>query len=257
MTSPIHPLVAGNWKMNGTGQSLEQLAAIVAGLDALPAGIDLLICPPATLIERASRTVHGSRLLIGGQNSHEKSDGAYTGEISAVMLVDCGASHVILGHSERRTLYAETSDLVCTKAEAALGEGLVTIICIGETETERRAGQALSIVEQQLSASVPAGARAATVVIAYEPVWAIGTGLTPTAAEVAEVHARIRALLVARFGSEGQAMRILYGGSVKASNARELLAIDHVDGALIGGASLKATDFLAIASAYHDISGSR
>jgi triosephosphate isomerase len=173
------------------------------------------------------------------------------------MLVDCGASHVILGHSERRTLSAETNGQVCAKAEAALANGLVAIICIGETETERRAGQALAIIEQQLAASVPAIATAATVVIAYEPVWAIGTGLTPTVAEVAEVHALIRDRLAERFGSEGKGMRILYGGSVKAGNARELLSVAHVDGALIGGASLKASDFLAIASAYHDIIGSR
>ena len=257
MTSPIRPLVAGNWKMNGTGPALDQLRAISEGLDALPAGIDLLICPPSTLVERASRAARGSRLMIGGQNCHDQSEGAFTGEISAAMLADSGASHVITGHSERRTLNGETSEQVCAKAKAALAQGLVAIICIGETEAERRAGQALSVVEEQLAASVPSSATAAHVVIAYEPVWAIGTGLTPTIDQIAEVHARIRDRLDAWFGADGRAMRILYGGSVKAGNARELLSIAHVDGALIGGASLKASDFLAIASAYHDIAGSR
>ena len=257
MTPSIRPLVAGNWKMNGTGPALDQLTAIAAGLAALPAGIDLLICPPATLVERASHAARGSRLMIGGQNCHDQSAGAYTGEISAAMLADCGARHVILGHSERRTLNGETSEQVCAKAKAALDEGLVAIICIGETEAERRAGQALTVVEEQLAASVPSRATAERVVIAYEPVWAIGTGLTPTVDQVAEVHARIRDRLDAWFGAEGRSMRILYGGSVKTANARDLLSIAHVDGALIGGASLKASDFLAIAAAYHDIGGSR
>jgi triosephosphate isomerase len=255
MTLTIRPLVAGNWKMNGAAASLEQVRAIASGLEALPAGIDLLICPPATLVERASRAAHVSRLLIGGQNCHEKAEGAYTGEISAAMLTDCGASYVIVGHSERRTLFGESSEQVRAKANAVMAQGLTAVVCIGETEAERRSGLALAIVEKQLTASVPAGATAANTVIAYEPVWAIGTGMTPTPTEIAEVHALIRERLTLQFGPEGAAMRILYGGSVKAANARELLAIANVNGALIGGASLKASDFLAIASAYHDILG--
>lgn len=251
MTSGIRPLVAGNWKMNGTGASLAELAAIAKGFAAgLGQHADALICPPATLLARAAETVRGTPVKVGGQDCHGERAGAHTGDIAAEMLADAGASCVIVGHSERRTDHGEDDATVNAKARAGWHAGLVSIICIGETRSEREAGRALDVLSTQLAGSVPQGATAANTVIAYEPVWAIGTGLTPTSEDIAEAHAHIRARLAEALGTEAGAMRILYGGSVKPGNAAEILAIDNVDGALVGGASLKASDFLGIAEAY-------
>ena len=229
-------LVAGNWKMHGQAAEAQALArAIAAGAAGLKA--EVLICPPATLIARMAEAARGTAIRIGGQDCHAAASGAHTGDISAAMLVDAGASHVILGHSERRTDHGETDAQVLAKAQAALSAGLTAIICIGETEAERDAGRTLDVVGTQLHGSVPAGATAANLVIAYEPVWAIGTGRTPTIPEIAEVHAFLRARLTARIGAEAAGVRLLYGGSVKPSNAAEIFAVPHVDGALVGGAS--------------------
>jgi len=251
MTPGIRPLVAGNWKMNGTAASLGELRAIAHGfMNGLDAETESLVCVPATLLARAASVVAGTPVAVGGEDCHDKASGAFTGDVSAEMLKDAGASHVIVGHSERRQYHGETDAQVAAKAEAAWRAGLTAIICIGETAAERQAGETLSVLSRQVAGSVPAASGAATTVIAYEPVWAIGTGLTPTAADVAAAHAHIRAELAARIGAEAAAMRILYGGSVKGSNAVELLSVANVDGALVGGASLKAADFLAIADAY-------
>ncbi|MCX5521086.1 triose-phosphate isomerase [Kaistia defluvii] len=250
MPSP-KPMIAGNWKMNGLRAAGAELDQIMAGYDAdLQGKVDLAICPPATLLIAFASATAASPLAIGAQDCHPKASGAHTGDISAEMIADTGATHVIVGHSERRTDHAETDATVRAKAEAAWRAGLVAILCIGETEAERRGGTTLAVVDTQLAGSVPDGSTAANLVIAYEPVWAIGTGLTPSSADIAEVHAHIRQRLVARFGAEGAGMRILYGGSVKPANAGEILAIADVDGALVGGASLKAVDFLGIAAAY-------
>ncbi len=246
--SAIRPLVAGNWKMNGLSASLAEADAMAKGLSNEAA--DVLICPPATLVAKLADTLAGSRIAVGGQDCHAKVSGAHTGDISAEMLKDAGASAVIVGHSERRTDHLESDALVRSKAEAAHRAGLVAIVCVGETAAERQSGQTLTVVGRQLAGSLPENCRATDTIVAYEPVWAIGTGLTPTVADVAEVHGAIRAALAARFGGEGQAMRILYGGSVKASNATELMAVPNVNGALVGGASLKAADFLGILAAY-------
>jgi triosephosphate isomerase (TIM) len=254
MTPNVRPLVAGNWKMNGTRASLDQIKAIAAGVNTpLSDKVDSLICPPATLLYVATSLATDSPLAIGSQDCHQNVSGAHTGDISAEMVADCFGTHAIVGHSERRTDHAETDHLVCAKAEAAYGAGLTAIICIGETQAEREAGQTLDILKRQLSGSVPATATAENTVIAYEPVWAIGSGLTPTLGDVAEAHAFMRAELTARFGAEGMSMRILYGGSVKPGNAKELMGVANVDGALIGGASLKASDFLAIWSVYEEL----
>ncbi len=248
------PLVAGNWKMNGLRRSLATLDAVAAGYDAsLKARADLLVCPPATLLSAFAQRAVGTRVAIGGQDCHAREAGAYTGEISAEMLADAGASAVILGHSERRQYFLETDAIVAEKTLAAWRAGLVAIVCVGETQAEREAGKTLSVVRRQLRRSIPAGATPANLVVAYEPVWAIGTGLTPTARDVAEVHALIRGDLrrIVGAAAAGQ-VRILYGGSVKPSNAAELMGVDNVDGALVGGASLKAEDFLGIAAAYRD-----
>lgn len=256
MTPDVKPLVAGNWKMNGTRASLDQLKAMGEGVKgALSEKVDALICPPATLLYVATALCDDSPLLIGAQDCHQNASGAHTGDISAEMVADCFGTHVIVGHSERRTDHAETDHLVRAKTEAAWAADLTAIICIGETADERRGGQTLDILKRQLSGSVPDGATGENTVIAYEPVWAIGTGLTPTTADVAEAHAFMRAELVRRFGDEGRKIRILYGGSVKPSNAAELMAVANVDGALIGGASLKATDFLAIYGVYGRLLG--
>ena len=239
-------LAAGNWKMNGSAAALSQVQALLAAHPA-PACV-MLLCPPATLIAQMSAAARGSALKIGGQDCHPKPSGAHTGDLSAPLLKDAGASHVILGHSERRADHLETDALVRAKAEAALATGLITIICVGETEAQRDAGQTLNIIGAQLTASLPDTATAATVVIAYEPVWAIGTGRTPTLGQIAEVHAFLRARLTERFPDAAQ-MRLLYGGSVKPSNAAEIFAVPHVDGALVGGASLLAADFGAIVAA--------
>jgi len=209
----------------------------------------MLLCPPATLIGPMAKAAEGSALSVGGQDCHPKTSGAHTGDISAEMLKDAGASHVILGHSERRTDHGETDALVKGKAEAALAAGLVAVVCIGETEAQRDAGQTLAVIGRQLDGSLPSGATAENVVIAYEPVWAIGTGRTPTLAEIGEVHAFLRDRLTGLIGAEAEGVRLLYGGSVKPSNAVEIFAVPHVDGALVGGASLKAADFGAIVAA--------
>lgn len=251
MTPGIRPLVAGNWKMNGSIAGLEELRAIAHGFGAgLEGRADGLICPPATLISRAAEILAQTPVKVGGQDCHAKDHGAHTGDISAAMLKEAGATYVIVGHSERRTDHAETDAIVRSKAEAAIAVGLVAIVCIGETLAEREEGHTLEVLSRQIDGSVPKGATAETVVVAYEPVWAIGTGLTPTAADVAEAHQHIRARLSALLGDTAAKMRILYGGSVKPSNAAELMHIDNVDGALVGGASLKAADFLGIADAY-------
>jgi len=248
MTKPIRPLIAGNWKMNGLKASLAEIGAIARGAGDLWRRLDLLICPPATLLFTSAASVIGSRVAIGAQDCHIAASGAHTGDISAEMIADAGASAVIVGHSERRADHGETDALVRAKAEAAWSQGLVAIICVGETQEQRDGGQALDVVGRQLAGSVPDGGTAANTVVAYEPVWAIGTGRTPTVAEVAEVHDFMRKTLAARFGGEADGMRLLYGGSVKPSNAAELLAVSNVNGALVGGASLKAADFLAIAA---------
>jgi triosephosphate isomerase len=244
----IRPLVAGNWKMNGLAAALGEARRVRERLgqpDFAP-GVDAMICPPATLIAALAREAAGSALMVGAQDCHAAGSGAHTGDIAAEMLKDAGASAVIVGHSERRADHGERSGDVRAKALAAHRAGLAAIVCIGETAGERRAGLTIEVVARQLSASLPEKARAADTVIAYEPVWAIGTGLTPSANDVAHVHGFLRAALVERFAAEGGAMRILYGGSVKPDNARELMAVANVDGALVGGASLKADDFLAI-----------
>jgi triosephosphate isomerase len=254
MTPGIRPLVAGNWKMNGTGASLNELRAIGHGfMTGLDAETDALICPPATLLSRAAEMLKSTPVKVGGQDCHARESGAHTGDISAEMLKDAGASHVIVGHSERRTDHGETDAVVRAKAEAAWRAGIVAIICIGETRAERELGATLDILSRQIAGSVPPTATAHNTIIAYEPVWAIGTGLTPTVADVAEAHAHIRAELKQLLGAEAAKTRILYGGSVKPSNSAELLGVDNVDGALVGGASLKAADFLGIAESYRSI----
>lgn len=238
-------LAAGNWKMNGTLASLAEIDRLIA--DHPAPGCDVLICPPATLIHAMAARA-GTALAVGGQDCHAKASGAHTGDIAASELKDAGASHVILGHSERRTDHHETDAEVLAKSQAAHEAGLIAVICVGETEAQRDAGQTLDVIAAQLAGSVPDGARAANTVIAYEPVWAIGTGRTPTNDQIAEVHARMRALLTARF-ADGADMALLYGGSVKPGNAAEIFAIPHVNGALVGGASLKAADFGPIVAA--------
>jgi triosephosphate isomerase len=244
----VKPLVAGNWKMNGLKASIAEFEAIAAGYDAaLKAKAELAICPPFTLVAALAAK---NLLPVGGQDCHAKVSGAHTGDTSAEMLKDAGATYVIVGHSERRTDHAETDAVVKAKTEAAWRAGLVAIVCVGETHAERLAAKTLDVVGTQVAGSLPEGTTAANTVIAYEPVWAIGTGLTPTAADVKEVHNFIRAELVKRFGEGAKGIRILYGGSVKPSNAAELMAVEDVNGALVGGASLKASDFLGIAAAY-------
>jgi triosephosphate isomerase len=242
-------LIAGNWKMNALVATGRGLARDLVGLlaDQAPA-CDFLVCPPFHLLQPVGEDLAGSPVQLGAQDCHTAEKGAHTGDVSAAMLADAGCSHVIVGHSERRADHGESDALVRSKAEAALGAGLVPIVCIGETEDEREAGRALAVVGAQLAGSLPEGE--GEIVVAYEPVWAIGSGRTPTPEEVGEVHGHIRALLCDRFGDDrGAAVRILYGGSVKAANAGELLAIDHVDGALVGGASLEAGEFRAIGAA--------
>ncbi len=244
----MRALIAGNWKMNGAGQAaLDEIERVAAGIPK-SGGPEVLICPPATLIARAAAVAAG-RLAIGGQDCHAEPRGAFTGDIAAEMLKDAGASAVIVGHSERRQYHGETDAIVAGKARAAWRAGLTAIICIGETEQERLDGAALTVCERQILGSVPESAKAAMTAIAYEPIWAIGTGRTPTSADIGEVHGHIRAVLKMRLAEEGGSMRILYGGSVKPSNAGEILALPDVGGALVGGASLKASDFLPIVSA--------
>jgi triosephosphate isomerase (TIM) len=244
------PLIAGNWKMNGLAAALTEAEKIAAGVGAVQTrSFDVMICPPATLLAPMRARQGAGLVLLGGQDCHAAASGAHTGDISAEMIKDAGAAAVIVGHSERRADHFETNAAVQAKALAAHRAGLTAILCVGETEAERNAGKALDVVGAQLAGSLPGGATAANLVVAYEPVWAIGTGRTPTAADVAEMHAFIRTELTGRF-PDGAAFRILYGGSVKPGNAVELMGVPNVNGALVGGASLKAEDFLGIIAAY-------
>lgn len=242
-------LVAGNWKMNGSRASAAEIRAMIEGAEALRDRVELAICPPAVLAGLAAELVSGTALRLGGQDCHAERAGAFTGDISADMWADLGARYVLVGHSERRGAYGETSEMVRAKAAAALRAGLEPIICLGESLTEREAGATLSVISDQLERSSPAPGEGETLIIAYEPVWAIGTGLTPTLGQVAEAHGRLRDGLRSRLGSRGEGVRILYGGSVKPDNAALLMSTADVDGALVGGASFKAADFLAIARA--------
>jgi len=241
-------LAAGNWKMNGTAANLAQIAPLAASHpDEI---VDILLCPPATLLERMSGQTIGTPIKIGGQTCHAAETGAHTGEVSAAMLADAGATYVILGHSERRTDQGESNDDVRQKAKAAWDAGLVTVICVGETESERTSKNTLDIIGGQMSGSIPDGATGHNLVIAYEPVWAIGTGLVPTLDQIGEVHDFMRARIIRRFGEGvGKSVRLLYGGSVKPANASEIFDVSNVDGALVGGASLKAEDFSGIIKA--------
>jgi triosephosphate isomerase len=247
----LRPLVAGNWKMNGLAASEAELAKIIAGSAALAGKADLMVCPPATLTAVFVAAVRGSGVTIGAQDCHAEAAGPHTGDISAEMLADAGARAVIVGHSERRADHHETDTQVRAKAMAAQRAGLTAIVCVGEQRAERAAGKARDVVGGQLNGSLPDKAAGANLVIAYEPVWAIGSGITPTPADVTDMHGLIRQCIEARFGvEEGARIRILYGGSVKPANAKELLTGPNVNGALVGGASLKATEFLAIAAIY-------
>jgi len=247
MTDAIRPLIAGNWKMNGLAASIAEFDAMLKGAAEVAGKADLLVCPPATLIAAFADRARGGRVALGAQDCHPKASGAHTGDISAEMLADAGASMIIVGHSERRIDHGESDVLIKQKTEAVWRAGLVAIVCVGETQAQRDAGHTLDILHGQLNLSLPEGSRADNVIVAYEPVWAIGTGLTPTVKDVEQIHGFIRELLTSRFKEEGARMRILYGGSVKPSNAAELMAVKNVNGALVGGASLKAADFLAIA----------
>lgn len=241
-------LAAGNWKMNGLAASGAELDALIAS--SAGTGAEVLICPPATLIAGFAAKARGSVVAIGGQDCHAAANGAHTGDISAEMIADAGGTHIIVGHSERRADHNESSEMVCAKVRAVWRAGLVAIVCVGETEAERDAGAALTVVGKQLACSIPDNAAAAQLVVAYEPVWAIGTGRTPSLGEIAEVHDFMRTNLVGRFGPAiGEAVRLLYGGSVKPGNAREIFTVSNVDGGLVGGASLKAADFAAIVAA--------
>ena len=240
----MQKLIVGNWKMNGLSADLVEAEAVAAGLG--DAAVRVGICPPATLVERMSRTLAGTLVAVGGQDCRAEASGAFTGDVSAEMLADAGATLVILGHSERRAGFAETDALVAAKVEAALRAGLEPIVCVGETLAEREAGRAIAVVTGQVRGSLPAALAGRSFAVAYEPVWAIGTGLTPTTDQIAEIHAAIRAELVAGLGDAGARAPILYGGSVKPANAAEILAAAEVGGALVGGASLKASDFLGI-----------
>jgi triosephosphate isomerase len=243
MSMSPRPLIAGNWKMNGLrADALDRVAALAALAGHSDTGCDLVICPPATLLHEVAGSVGGASVILGAQDCHSRESGAHTGDVSAAMLVDAGCRYVIVGHSERRADHQESDAAVRAKAEAAHGAGLIAIICLGESETQRDAGEALAVVESQLAGSLPDGAGAADTVIAYEPIWAIGTGRTPSNEQIAEVHDHLRI----RLGAGGAGVRLLYGGSVKPSNAHEILALGNVNGALVGGASLVADDFWAI-----------
>lgn len=247
--SSRRPMIAGNWKMNGLRADADLLCSgLVSRYKALSSpSFDMLLCPPATLVDHVARKVDGSGLLVGGQDCHMNEKGAHTGDVSAWMLRDLGATCVIVGHSERRADHGETDAVVKDKAQAAQAAGLIAVICVGETEGERDRGGTLAVVSSQVQGSLPSGATPANTVLAYEPVWAIGTGRTPTLDDVAEVHAEIRKVAAQAMGGGGEALRILYGGSVKPSNASDFLGLTDVDGALVGGASLKVDDFWAIA----------
>ncbi len=241
-------LAAGNWKMNGTGSSLTELKSL-SKMHPAPT-IDILICPPATLLHRAAQSVVGEGVSIGAQDCHPASSGAHTGDVSADMIKDAGASAVIVGHSERREDHAENNEDVRSKAKAAMDAGLTAIVCVGESLAQRDAAETLDIVGNQLAGSIPEQSNGENLVVAYEPIWAIGTGKVPTLDQIQEVHDFIRESLVQRFGKEtGTSIRLLYGGSVKPDNAADIFAVSNVDGALVGGASLKAVDFSAIVNA--------
>lgn len=241
-------LAAGNWKMNGTAAALSELVDLASHLD--PTDAETLICPPAPLLYRACEKARGTGIAIGAQDCHMQADGAFTGDVSAAMIADTGASYVIVGHSERRDAHEETNGDIRKKARSAWAADLTAIICIGESGDDREADNTLDIIAGQLSGSVPDGATGENTVIAYEPIWAIGTGMVPSLAQIGEVHDLLRAELTARFGPEmAQATRLLYGGSVKPGNASDIFAISNVDGALVGGASLKAADFSPIIAA--------
>lgn len=242
------PLIVGNWKMNGLTASLDEVAALAGKVKAQAPAAELGLCPPATLVAAMAAALKGTGIGVGGQDCHAKASGAHTGDISAEALKDAGATYVLAGHSERRTDHAETDAMVRAKAQAAHRAGLVAIVCVGETLAQRDANETLKVVSAQLRGSLPDDATAANTVVAYEPVWAIGAGRTPTEAQVAEVHAAMRQELKARF-DDGEGFRLLYGGSVKPDNARSLMAVADVDGALVGGASLKANDFWPIIEA--------
>jgi len=242
-------LIAGNWKMNGVSADLTEALALAEDLRRQPAPARVALCPPATLVERMSRALAGSSVLVGGEDCHAEVSGAYTGDISAEMLADAGAGLVIVGHSERRSYHGENDSAVAAKALAAQRAGLEPIICVGETLAERGVGRALEVVTAQVAGSVPSALTGSAVTVAYEPVWAIGTGLTPTIPQIEEVHQAIRGALLQALGQAGAAVAILYGGSVKPSNAAEILSAAEVGGALVGGASLKAADFLQIVRA--------
>jgi triosephosphate isomerase len=242
-------LVAGNWKMNGLTAAIEEIEAVVSGAETLPESVALAVCPPATLAGLAAEILSAGPVALGGQDCHARASGAFTGDVSAEMWADLDAKYVIVGHSERRAAYNETDSIVSAKAAAVRRAGLTPIICLGESLAERDAGETLEVVARQLAGSVPDEAGDGAFVIAYEPIWAIGTGRTPTLEQVAEVHAALRAGLTSRFGDAAAGVQLLYGGSVKPDNARDLMAVPDVDGALVGGASLKAADFLAIARA--------
>ncbi len=244
----MRTLLAGNWKMNGLKGAVGEIRALGRAFADEPPFGDVLICPPATLITEAARAAAGSAIAIGGQDCHPQPAGAFTGDISAEMLRDAGATAVIVGHSERRQFHGESNEIVAAKARAAQRASLYAVVCVGETEAERLAGRAIDVVSVQLRESLPAEFGSNEAAVAYEPVWAIGTGRTPTTGEIQEMHAAIRAALRER-GPDNANIRILYGGSVKPENAAEILAIPNVDGALVGGASLKAADFLRIVRA--------
>lgn len=252
MTEARRPLVAGNWKMNGLSASLAEVESLLQRLKYEPVPhADVMVCPPATLLTSVAATLNGREVLLGAQDCHPEPSGAHTGDIAAEMLAEAGAAAVIVGHSERRADHGEDDALVKAKAEAAHRAGMAAIVCIGETAAERRDGKTLDIVGTQLAGSLPEAATALNTIIAYEPVWAIGTGLTPTVGDVEEVHRFIRSELAQRLGqAEADGLRVLYGGSVKPTNAAELMAASDVDGALVGGASLAAKDFYGIISVY-------
>lgn len=251
MAAARRPLVAGNWKMNGLKSSIAELDKMIAGAGAYGGKVELMICPPAPIVALFAERAKGSPIAIGAQDCHAEVSGAFTGDVAAEMYKDAGAVAIIVGHSERRTYHKETDAEVRAKAQAAWRAGLIAIVCVGETKDERVGGKTLEVIGTQVAGSLPDGTTPANLVIAYEPVWAIGTGLTPTVADVAEAHGFIRAEVAKRFGQAvADGVRIQYGGSVKPSNAKELMSVSDVDGALVGGASLKCDDFFGIANAY-------
>ncbi|AGA64453.1 Triosephosphate isomerase [Liberibacter crescens BT-1] len=254
MTPNIFPLIVGNWKMNGLRASLEHVKVVVDALSLFDKFVDVVICPPATLVYLAAQLCKGSSLLIGGQDCHKNEFGAHTGDISAKMLVDCGADFVIIGHSERRFHYQETDDIICSKIKTVCFSGLKPILCIGESADEYSCGKTYQVLQRQLEYSLPDDIEAADLVVAYEPIWAIGTGCVPSLDNLEEVHTFIRSILVSRFSDIGQKIRILYGGSVNANNSSQFISVNNLDGLLVGGASLKSSSFLDIIKSFRDFS---